>query len=73
MAYSVLMLHYLSSKLLFFMLSLYALKNYVMFYFLSMIIPVIFPLWYCYYLNQVMLKQTLVTKNPQLLNFVIGT
>ena len=55
------------------MLSLYALKNYVMFYFLSMIIPVIFPLWYCYYLNQVMLKQTLVTKNPQLLNFVIGT
>ena len=73
MAYSVLMLHYLLSKLLFFMLSLYALKNYAMFYFLSMIIPVIFPLWYCYYLNQVMLKQTLVTKNPQLLNFVIGT
>ena len=54
------------------MLSLYALKNHVMFYFLSMIVPVIFPLRYCY-LDQVMLKQTLVTKNPQLLNFVIGT
>ena len=73
----VLMLYYFLSiclvififhKLLFFMLSLHTLENQVMLYFLSVIISVIFPLWHCYYLDQVMLRQTLALKNRQLSN-----
>ena len=72
MAYLVLILYYFLSiclvvfifhNLLFFMLSLHTLENQVMLYFLSVIISVIFPLWHCYYLDLVMLKQTLVLKN----------
>ena len=81
MAYLVLMLHcllslclvtYIFNKLLF----LYAATAYIgkscnvlLFindYFCNL------PLWYCYYLDRVMLKQTLVQKNRQLSNFVIG-
>ena len=81
MAYLVLMLYCILSiclvifvfyKLPFFMLLLHTLENQVMLYFLSMTISVIFPLRHCYYLDQVMLKQTLVLKNRQLSNFVTG-
>ena len=81
MAYLVLMLYYflyiclviyVFYKLLFFMLSLHTLENQVMLYFLSMTISVIFLLWHCYYLDQVMLKQNLVLKNFQLSNLVTG-
>ena len=77
MAYLVLMLYYFLSiclvififhKLLFFILSLHTLKNQVMLYFLSVTISVIFSLWHCYYLDQVMLRQTLALKNCQLSN-----
>ena len=39
---------------------MHTLENQVMLYFLSMTISVIFSLWHCDYLDQVMLKQTLV-------------
>ena len=81
MAYLVLMLYYFLSiclvififnQILFFMLSSHTMKN-QMLYFLLVAISVIFPLWHCYYLDQVMLKQTLVLKNCQLSNFVTRT
>ena len=81
MAYLVLMLYYFLYiclviyafyKLLFFMLSLHTSETEVMLYFLSMTISVIFLLWHCYYLDQVMLKQNLVLKNLQLSYLVTG-
>ena len=76
-AYLVLMLYYflpiclvifilIFSNFYFFMLFLHTLENQVMLYFLSVTISVIFPLWHCYYLDQAMLKQTLVLINHQL-------
>ena len=53
---------------LFFMLSVHTLENEVMLYVLSMTISLIFPLWHCYYLNQVMLKQTTTWKIVKNLN-----
>ena len=81
MTYLILMLFYFLSTCLvihifntyFFEPSLHTLENQVMFYFLSITISVILPLWYCYFLDRVMLKQTLVLKKRQLSNFVIGT
>ena len=69
---SICLVIFIFYKLLFFMLSLHTLENQVMLHFLSVAISMIFPLWYCYYLDQMMLKQTLVLKNRQLSNFVTG-
>ena len=81
MAYLVLVLYYfLSICLVIFIfhkfLSFYAITAYFgkssnALHFIN--ISVILPLWHCYYLDQVMLKQTLVLKNHQLSNFVTGT